>query len=335
MSVRFKAGRTLITGGAGFVGRWFTQRLIELGEEVVVVDNLVPSGGGMKPSDWKYQASVRTHPHLSFIEADCRDYFQSTKTEFNRVFHLAAVVGGREVIENDPLAVSEDLAIDSAFWRWIRDVEPEEVYHFSSSAAYPVRLQGSVFEPTPLDEEEIDFGDSLGQPDLTYGWAKLTSEYLAEIASGCTSSKIVTFRPFSGYGEDQNLAYPFPSIMERAVKFARGEIPSMYVWGSGRQTRDFIHISDVVNLVLQAHPLLPNGAALNLGTGVATSFLELAAMAMSEMGIEGVVEAHQEKPQGVESRFAGVRKLQSLGLAPMIDLTQGVRRSLVYHGASL
>ena len=325
------SGKTLITGGAGFVGRWFTSKLLELGDEVTVVDNLLDSGGGLQPSDWRIQSKHAAHPNLTFIRDDCREFFRSSSRDWNRVFHLAAVVGGREVIERQPLSVAEDLAIDSDFWRWSSLVGPEEVYHFSSSAAYPVNLQSDLSNPVALEENEITFGSSIGQPDLTYGWAKLTSEYLAHIASRNLESKVITFRPFSGYGEDQSGAYPFPSIIRRALEFSMGEIPEMYVWGSGRQTRDFIHISDIVQIVLKAHPLLRSGEALNLGTGQATSFLSLAELALSVAGTSGEVKTQSSKPEGVQSRYAAIRKMSAIGLAPTVSLRDGVTRAMEYH----
>jgi len=75
--------------------------------------------------------------------------------------------------------------------------------------------------------------------------AKLSGEYLAGFAAKEYGLDVIVYRPFSGYGEDQDLTYPFPSIVRRAV---RRESPFV-VWGSGKQLRDFIHIDDVVEAV--------------------------------------------------------------------------------------
>ena len=63
----------------------------------------------------------------------------------------------------------------------------------------------------------IDFDDDIGMPDMSYGWAKLTCEYLARLAYERHGLKSVSYRPFSGYGEDQDDTYPFPSICKRAI----------------------------------------------------------------------------------------------------------------------
>jgi len=115
-----------------------------------------------------------------------------------------------------------------------------------------------------------------GVPDQTYGFAKLAGEFLARAAVRQYGMDVVIYRPFSGYGEDQALDYPFPSIIQRGGQNAR-----IRSWsgGSGLQTRDFIHIDDVVEAVVQTKDVLPNGAALNLGRGEAISFLQLARLA--------------------------------------------------------
>ena len=104
---------------------------------------------------------------------------------------------------------------------------------------------------------------------MTYGWAKLTGEMLCEYLrrEGLT---VTVLRPFSGYGEDQSLDYPFPSFIQRAVS---KEDP-FQIWGSSLTTRDWIHIEDVVaaSLMLARDRMSIN---VNLCTGRATSFMEL------------------------------------------------------------
>ena len=69
-----------------------------------------------------------------------------------------------------------------------------------------------------LTEDMISFDLELGMPDMSYGWAKLTCEYLARLAYEKHGLKSVCYRPFSGYGEDQDDTYPFPSICKRASR---------------------------------------------------------------------------------------------------------------------
>ena len=135
---------------------------------------------------------------------------------FGDVYHFAAIVGGRMVIDGNPLAVALDLALDAAVQLGgAGKARPVAVR--VSSAAYPVDLQGKD-GAVALKESDIQFGGRLGQPDMTYGWSKLTGEYLARIAHQHYGLHTACVRPFSGYGEEQDLTYPVPSIALRAAK---------------------------------------------------------------------------------------------------------------------
>ncbi len=94
--------------------------------------------------------------------------------------------------------------------------KPAKTLCFSSSAAYPIKYQREG-DYVLLREDMIGFDDDIGMPDMSYGWAKLTCEYLARLAYEKHGLKSVCYRPFSGYGEDQDDSYPFPSICKRAL----------------------------------------------------------------------------------------------------------------------
>jgi GDP-L-fucose synthase len=303
--------RALITGGAGFVGRNLAQKLLLNNWDVVVVDSLVEGLGGIEPKSWPF-FDPTSFDSFHFVAQDCRDFFKVQPEEyFDYVFHLAAVVGGRLTIEQDPLAVATDLSIDSEMWRWSVSARPAKVVNFSSSAAYPIHLQSSKGDIVKLSEDMIRFQKEIGMPDLTYGWAKLTSEYLGILAWEKYEINSVTFRPFSGYGPDQHYSYPFPSICRRAIDYVgKTEFP---IWGSGKQSRDFIHINDCIDGVLMMMDKENHGKAVNLSTGIATSFVEFAKIATSLLGYHPKIVGNSSMPEGVASRVGDTVKQKKLG----------------------
>jgi nucleoside-diphosphate-sugar epimerase len=143
-------------------------------------------------------------------EVDARDFFRTDTTKYDLAFNCAAVIGGRKGIEGQPLAVAVDLSIDAEYFNWIERTNPEHAVYFSSSAAYPTHLQEAQHQ-FKLEEHDIDL-KNISLPDFSYGWSKLTGEYLAQFV---TKTKMHIFRPFSGYGETQALDYPFPSFIQR------------------------------------------------------------------------------------------------------------------------
>lgn len=315
--------RALVTGGCGFVGRHLISRLLIEGLDVTCVDSLVPGTGARHPDLWNHFPGGR----FSFSEEDCRSFFTRPPEHFDYVFHLAALVGGRVTLETRALDVAEDLAVDAEFWKWAATAKPGCIVFFSSSAAYPVSLQ-TVANQRLLSEDMISFEGTMGLPDLSYGWAKLSGEYLMKLYVERYGGRAIAYRPFSGYGEDQDLAYPFPSICRRLMAERGAE--EVYVWGSGRQRRDFIHISDCIDFIWQTKELLPDGASLNLSTGAATSFIELAETISGQIGWSPRVVGRSAWPEGVFFRCGDTALQRSYGLVPRISLEEGIARMLQY-----
>lgn len=322
--------KVLITGGAGFVGRHFTHRFLEAGDEVHVVDPVVEHTGGIAPAAGWPLYDPRDYASFHYHDRDCRDFFEARQdSDFDLVLHLAAMVGGRLMIENNPLVVAEDLSIDAEYWRWATRAEPRKTVCFSSSAAYPVKYQ-TVDDYRLLREDMIAFDADLGMPDMSYGWAKLTCEYLARLAHEKHGLKSVCYRPFSGYGEDQDDSYPFPSICKRVL--ARKGAAEVEVWGTGTQMRDFIHISDCVDGVLQTMDAIDDGDAINLSTGIYTSFIDFIRLAAELCGYAPEVVPLSSMPAGVHARGGDTAKQRELGFTAGIDFRTGVSRALDYYG---
>jgi nucleoside-diphosphate-sugar epimerase len=320
--------KILITGGAGFVGRHFVKYFLDQGDKVICVDSIVPLTGGIDPNDGWPLFSPFEYENFEFLKMDCRDFFVARDdTDFDLVIHLAAMVGGREMIENNPLAVAEDLAIDAMYWSWAARVRPKKSICFSSSAAYPIDFQRSVGYCL-LKEDMISFNSNIGMPDMSYGWAKLTHEYLAQLAYEKYGINSVTYRPFSGYGEDQDSAYPFPSICKRVLSnFGNSKLQ---VWGTGDQMRDFIHISDCVAGVIATMDQVNDGSAINLSTGILTSFKEFALSAAKIAGYETEVYGNSTKPEGVFARGGDTALQKSLGFTAKVSFNDGISRALKY-----
>ena len=255
----------LVSGACGFVGRNLVKRLYKTTNDTIfMVDDL---SIGIHPSKWLDDSQSERNKDLEifgkdkrlvFWRGDIRKFLRNLEenpehlsdeyglpvTRFSDVYHFAAIVGGRAKIDGDPMAVALDLSIDAEFFYWACRHKPDRILYPSSSAAYPIDLQAESHS-VALKESDIDFKSNLGKPDMTYGWSKLTGEYLAQIAAKYYGISVACVRPFSGYGEDQDLSYPIPAIADRA---ARKEDPFV-VWGSGKQGRDFVQIDDCIDCI--------------------------------------------------------------------------------------
>ena len=333
----------LVSGACGFVGRNTVKQLLKrTNDNIIMIDDL---SVGTHPSTWldnfvskknKDVEIIGKEERLFFWQMDFRKFLQKLndnpkwfeheyglKVEYGDAFHFAAIVGGRAKIEGDPIAVALDLSIDAEFFNWITKVRPERVLYPSSSAAYPINMQ-TESDAIALRESDIDIeGNNLGMPDLTYGWTKLTGEFLAKIAAKHYGISIVCIRPFSGYGEDQDLSYPVPAIAARATK---KEDP-FEVWGSGKQGRDFVHIDDVMDCMFLAMDKIHDGTAINIGSGKLTSFLDLINVFCKFAGYKPTIKPLLDKPVGVHSRYCDMSFVKErLGWEAKISIDEGMRR---------
>lgn len=281
----------LITGHKGFVGGYFIEKYSK--HNITGID--IKEGN------------------------DARDFFKSNDTSFDLVIHLAAVVGGRQTIEGSPISVAVDLSIDAEFFGWCLRTKPSHIIYFSSSAAYPIKHQYSN-SGIRLSENMIDL-DNIESPDLTYGWAKLTGEYLAKFVAE-SGLNVSVFRPFSGYGTDQDLSYPFPSFIKRGLEKQN----PFNIWGDGTQVRDFIHMRDVVDAVDTCVQNKITGT-YNLGLGVPTSFNDLCDIICKAMQYSPQINHIKTAPTGVMYRVCDPSEMLKF-YTPKISLQDGINMAL-------
>jgi nucleoside-diphosphate-sugar epimerase len=284
--------KILITGDAGFVGRAFHRALAKQRHDITGID--LVNG------------------------KEVRHFFATDNTQFDIVIHLAAIVGGRMTIEGNPLSVASDLAIDADMFQWALRTRPKHIVYFSSSAAYPIFLQKLAYQQK-LREIDINL-EHIRTPDFTYGWAKLSGEMLASYARA-EGLKVTVLRPFSGYGADQALDYPFPSFIERAKRKA----DPFEVWGRGTQVRDFVHIDDVVGATFAA--VINDVAVMNICSGRPTSFIELAEMVMLQANYLAPIKNNLDAPIGVEYRVGDTTRMFQV-YEPKISLEEGIALAL-------
>jgi nucleoside-diphosphate-sugar epimerase len=249
---------------------------------------------------------------------DVVDYFRGIDEDFDLVVHCAYVVGGREHIDGSNLALAANIQLDGSMFQWALQNDVAVIY-YSSSAAYPKIYQTSDYE-MQLDEALIDLDYPLA-PDANYGWAKLTGEKLAQKFTEL-GGRVHVLRPFSGYATDQDLTYPFPSIVKRV------KAGDLSVWGPPGQTRDWIHIEDVVNGSLEIYHQDVR-EPINLCTGRPTEFGELARSIYRQSSgkHDGVVKYLEGNPTGVFYRVGDPTELLKY-FEPKISLEEGIARAL-------
>jgi len=304
----------VVSGAAGFLGRHFVRHHLALGHHVVGVDNLSAAG-----ARWLDELPIERR-----FEADAGLFFSADagrERAYDIAYHFAAPVGGRVKIEGDPLFNADSLRLDSLFFRWAVRRAKLAVYP-SSSAVYGVELQsaggGALFE-----ELFHPANTKWYAPDEMYGFTKLAGEVLAWKSAGYGLNALC-IRPFSGYGEGQSLEYPVPSICQRALE----RQDPLTIWGSGMQTRDFVHVDDVVGATIARIEAGVSGyQSMNIGSGHPITFTTVASIAADLCGYTPEIVSDSSKPEGVKNRYAKTEHMRKF-YKPTVTLKDGLTRVL-------
>jgi UDP-glucose 4-epimerase len=250
--------RSLVTGGAGFIGSHIVDALLDLGHEVVVIDN--------EYSDVHVQFywNDRAENH----KYDIRDY-ENTRPLYegvDYVFHTAAEARIQPAILNPIEAVSINSVGTVTVLQCAREAGVKKVMYSSTSSAYGFNLS-----PNSEDQPE----DCLNP----YSVSKVSGEKLCSMYTDLFDLKTVIFRYFNVYGERSPLRGQYAPVIGIFLR-QRGDGESLTIVGDGEQRRDFTHVSDVVQAnILAALTDVDEesyGQVYNVGNGVNYSINQIA-----------------------------------------------------------
>jgi UDP-glucose 4-epimerase len=252
--------KSLVTGGAGFIGSHIVDRLIDLGHDVVVLDTETS-----QVHDHFYYNSKAVYYKLDIAE------YESTKKLYegvDYVFHCAAESRIQPTILNPLGAVKTNVLGTATVLQCAREAGVKKVMYSSTSSGYGLRNTPPLVETMP---------DDCLNP---YSVSKVSGEKLCSMYTKLFGLKTIIFRYFNVYGEREPLRGPYAPVVGLFLRqFAAGE--SLTIVPDGTQRRDFTHVDDVVNanvLAMQVDEHSHYGEVFNVGTGTNHSVLELADM---------------------------------------------------------
>ena len=250
--------KSLVTGGAGFIGSNLVDKLIELGHEVVVIDN--------EYSDVHYQ--FYWNPKAQNYKYDVRDY-ENTRPLYDGVdcvFHLAAEARIQPAILSPIEAVSINCVGTVTVLQCAREAGVNKMIYSSTSSGYG-------FNEKPNHENQRD--DCLNP----YSVSKVSGEKLCKMYNDLFGLKTISFRYFNVYGERQPLKGQYAPVIGIFLRQRKND-ESLTIVADGEQRRDFTHVSDVVQAnILAATKDIDDdfyGELYNVGNGVNYSINEIA-----------------------------------------------------------
>jgi len=302
--------KTLITGGAGFIGRWLTKRLLADNDHLTVVDDF--SNGRVENI-----AEFFGNPSFSFIEGDIRRHevlIKVFETSYDIVYHLAAEINVQKSID-DPRQTFE------------RDV----LGTFNILEACRKKGTRLVFMSTCMvyDRSQFDSGiDELHptKPASPYAAAKLSGEALVLSYYHAYRLPTVVIRPFNTYGPFQK-ANGEGGVVAIFIKNQLRGLP-LRIYGEGSQTRDLLYVKDCVDFIVKAGTNQKAlGQVVNAGTGEDITVNDLAKEIAKDTG--QIVHVPHIHPQAeIQKLKCNARKAKLLlGWEPAYSLARGLEKT--------
>jgi len=293
----------LLTGAAGFIGSHLLRRLIELGAEVVAVDNL--SIGAKE--NIKFFAG-----ELYLLDVSERKFVEIMKKHyFDLIFHFGAP-SSVILFNKDPEKMFRETV--SGFLNVMEvavETECKKVIYPSS---------GSVYGEAPPPQSE----DAIPKPINLYGIAKLACEGIANYYSQTKGVRSVGLRIFAGYGlgEDHKgeIASPITIFLKSILKDK-----SPIIFGNGTQSRDFVYIDDIIEAIVRcAERDVPS--IINVGSGKAYSFNDVIKLINELLG-KNVKPKYMLKPVNyLEKTQADITLMKNILSINPLNLEEGLRK---------
>lgn len=255
--------KSIVTGGAGFIGSHLVDRLVELGHEVIVIDN----ESAICHDQFYY------NDNASYYLCDIAEYeeIRPLFKNVDYVFHLAAESRIQPSIENPLLCVRTNTVGTSVILQCARESGVKRVMYSSTSSAYGRKNIPPLVETMPED---------CLNP---YSVAKVAGEKMCKMYSDLFGLETIIFRYFNVYGDREPTKGQYAPVVGLFMRQAKAGQPLTIV-GDGEQRRDFTHVDDIVQANLDAMGYIAKeddeyfGTVFNVGTGINHSIKEIAAL---------------------------------------------------------
>ncbi len=319
----------LVTGGAGYIGSHTVRHLREQGRDVVAFDSM----------EFGHRAAVRDVP---LVVGDVGD--REAVTEVVRrygvdaVVHFAAYKSPPESMAKPQRYFGNNVSKSSALIETLSDAGIEHVVFSSTCAVYGTPERVPVAEDAPI------------RPESPYGESKAMTEKVLSWYGRCLSLRSVSLRYFNAagawpdgsIGEDWTVTINLVPILMKAVLGRRGTLQvngTDYPTPDGTAIRDYVHVIDLADAHLKALEYLEAGGdstALNLGTGVGSSVLEVIAAAEAVMGRPVPYEVAPRRPGDPVALYADTTRSKSLlRWSPRYGLTDILASAWAWHSTHL
>ncbi len=319
MSIDLLEGMSvLVTGGAGFIGSHLTRALVEVGANVMVMDNF--SNGSMD--------NLRGIEHrIGVLNGDIRNAIDCEKAVQDRaaVFHLAALGSVPRSILEPVLYNAVNIGGTLNVLHAAKNAGVRRFVYSASSSAYgdtPVLPKVETMHPLPKSP---------------YAVTKLVGEHYCRVYADVYGLSTVALRYFNVFGPRQNPNSQYAAVIPAFItSLLRGESPSIY--GDGEQTRDFCFVKNVVkaNMLAATTENTLHGQAVNIACGQRTSLNQMLAQMQRLLGTHVVPKYLPARVGDVRDSLADIgAALELIGYSPEVMFEEGLGRTVEAYRLSM
>lgn len=303
--------KVLVTGGAGFIGRWTVKKLLQEGHKIWILDDL--SNGSLD----NIKEFCSYGPQMEFIEGDIKDKAILEKVFENNLdlcYHLAASINVQDSIDNPEATFENDVIGTFNVLEQCRKHNTKLVF-MSTCMVYD-----RAGEEKGIDELHPT------KPASPYAGSKIAGENLVLSYWYTYKLPLVVIRPFNTYGPFQKSGGEGGVISIFIKNSIEGRVLKIY--GDGNQTRDFLYVEDCADFIVKAgYSHKADGQIINAGTGKDISINELALkIAEDKSGIEHVAHIHPQSE--IQKLLCNSEKAYSiLSWKPQTDIDEGLKKT--------
>jgi UDP-glucuronate 4-epimerase len=311
--------KTIVTGGAGFIGSHLVDRLLEQGGEVIVVDNFDPFYD--RAAKEANLAEAVGNPRCRLVELDIRDAPPvDALVETSRpdaIVHLAALAGVRPSIAQPRLYADVNVTGTVVWLEAACRIEPKPRFIYASSSSVYGDRSDCPFRET----------DSVDLPVSPYAATKKACELLAHTFHHLHGLPVTGLRFFTAFGPRNR---PDLAISKFTRLIDRGEPVAMF--GDGTTRRDYTYVGDIVDGVLSAIERCRGHHLYNLGHSEPVALRDMIATIAEALGKRAVIEVLPEQPGDVRQTFASIELARrELGYEPKTPLRDGIGKYIEWY----
>jgi len=300
-----QTAKIYIAGHRGMVGSGIERKLRREGYNNIVVRN-------SSDLDLRNQQAVN-------------DFFKIEKPDY--VIIAAAKVGG--IYANNAFRaefIYDNLMIEANIIHAAYLTKVTKLLFLGSSCIYP------KMAPQPLKEEYLLSG-YLEPSNQPYAIAKISGIEMCDSYRSQYGCNFISAMPTNLYGTNDSYhtenSHVLPALIRRIVLAKKNNEPFVTVWGTGTPRREFLHVDDLSDACYFLLQNYNERSPINIGSGIDVSVKELTELIVKEVGYTGELIFDSSKPDGTPRKLMDVSKLKRLGWSYSIDLTTGVRKTII------